>query len=51
MEQTTLRTATETLINNGLNWRVVSSPIYDNNGRELKGFKAIQREDSGLTFQ
>ena len=46
-----LKTASEVLIEKGLDFSVKGSPIYDNNGQELSEFKAIQREDNGHTFQ
>jgi phage/plasmid-like protein (TIGR03299 family) len=49
--ETNLMTASEVLVNHGLSFKVVESPIYDNVGRELKSFKAIQREDNGHAFQ
>lgn len=46
-----LMTATEVLIDKGLNWEVEKASIYDAQGRELEKFKAIQRVDTGQTFQ
>lgn len=47
MNTKTLSTASEILVNSGLNWEVNRSPIYDNLGREIPGYKALQRSDNG----
>jgi len=51
METKDLMTANEVLLNAGIDFEVMQSPIFDNEGRGLKDFKAIQRKDNGYTFQ
>ncbi len=46
-----LMTAKEVLINNNLDYKVVETPLYDNEGRELDSYKGIMREDTGDMFQ
>jgi len=43
-------TASEVLINSKLDFEVVETPLYDNQGRKLENFKGIQRIDNGKTF-
>lgn len=49
--QTELKTASEVLVNSGIGFNVVSSNVYDGQGKQLEDYKAIQREDTGHTFQ
>jgi len=51
MENKNLMTASEVIVNSGLNFEVVGTKIYDVNGKELSNYKAIQRGDNGHTFQ
>lgn len=44
-------TASEAILASGLDWEVIESPIFDNEGREIKGYKAITRKDTGECFQ
>ena len=45
-----LQSKNEMLLNAGLNWSVESRPLYDNEGREVSGYKAITRTDNGRIF-
>lgn len=45
-----LLTASEALIASGLTWQVVERPVFDNDGREIEGFKAISRGDTKEIF-
>lgn len=49
--ETEAMTASELLVSKGLTWKVGAVPIFDDEGRELEAFKAIQRIDTGQTFQ
>lgn len=35
----------------GLDWEVIPKPIYDGQGRELKGYKVNQRSSDGEKFR
>jgi phage/plasmid-like protein (TIGR03299 family) len=48
---TELLTASEVLLKHGLNFTVIGEPIYDNEGAELKDYKAILRQDNRNVFQ
>ena len=51
MKTKELQTANEVLINNGMDFNVVESVLYDNEGRELNEYKAVMREDTNHVFQ
>lgn len=44
-------TATEALLKSGLTWQIGMEPIYNNEGSEIEGFKAVKRMDTKEVFQ
>src|SRR3990172_10682534 len=44
-------TASEALLASGLDWKVVSRPVFNQQGGQIEGFNAIVREDTGEVFQ
>lgn len=44
-------TASEAILQAGLNWEVKESEVYNNEGKKIEGYKEIYREDTKETFQ